>query len=56
MQLGQVEDLLLTVNGAHFQSYHMGDLYFAVLGKAGEALPWTELRVVVQELQKQTVA
>lgn len=56
MQLGQVEDLLLTVNGAHFQSYHMGDLYFAVLGKAGEALPWTELHVVVQELQKQTVA
>jgi predicted regulator of Ras-like GTPase activity (Roadblock/LC7/MglB family) len=56
MELGQVEDLLLTVNGAHFQSYHMGDLYFAVLGKAGEALPWTELQVVVQELQKQTVA
>ncbi|HEV7406318.1 MAG TPA: hypothetical protein VGO11_25440 [Chthoniobacteraceae bacterium] len=56
MQLGQVEDLLLTVNGAHFQSYHMGDLYFAVLGKAGEALPWNELQVVVQELQKQTVA
>lgn len=56
MDLGQVEDLLLTINGAHFQSYHMGDLYFAVLGKAGEALPWNELQVVVQELQKQTVA
>jgi predicted regulator of Ras-like GTPase activity (Roadblock/LC7/MglB family) len=56
MQLGEVEDLLLTVNGAHFQSYHMGDLYFAVLGKAGEALPWAELQAVVQELQKQTVA
>lgn len=56
MDLGQVEDLLMTVNGAHFQTYHMGDLYFAVLGKAGEALPWTELHEIVQELQKQTVA
>jgi predicted regulator of Ras-like GTPase activity (Roadblock/LC7/MglB family) len=53
MQLGEVEDVLLTTNGAHFQGYRMGEVYFAVLGIAGEALPWDALRLVVHELQTQ---
>lgn len=53
MQLGEVEDVLLTTNGAHFQGYRMGEVYFAVLGIAGEALPWDAIRQVVHELQTQ---
>ena len=56
MQIGEVEDLLLTVNGAHFQGYHMGEIYFAVLGQPGQALPWQELREMVHELQTQAPA
>ncbi len=53
MKLGVVEDLLFTSNGAHFQIYRLGDVYFAVLGQPGEALPWDGLRLVVAELVRQ---
>jgi predicted regulator of Ras-like GTPase activity (Roadblock/LC7/MglB family) len=53
MKLGQVEDILVTTNGSHFQAYRLGELYFAVLGRQGEALPWEALRLVVQELAAQ---
>jgi predicted regulator of Ras-like GTPase activity (Roadblock/LC7/MglB family) len=54
MKLGEVDDLLFTTHGAHCQIYRVGYVYFAVLGKPGEALPWTHLRLVVDELKRHT--
>jgi predicted regulator of Ras-like GTPase activity (Roadblock/LC7/MglB family) len=54
MKLGEVDDLLFTTRGAHCQIYRLGFVYFAVLGKPGESLPWHELRFIAEELAKQT--
>ncbi len=54
MKLGEVDDLLFTTHGAHCQIYRLGYIYFAVVGKPGESLPWLELRLVVEELARQT--
>ncbi|MEA3206962.1 MAG: hypothetical protein QOE70_19 [Chthoniobacter sp.] len=54
MKLGEVDDLLFTTRGAHCQIYRLGYVYFAVLGKPGEALPWPEIRLISDELVKQT--
>jgi predicted regulator of Ras-like GTPase activity (Roadblock/LC7/MglB family) len=54
MKLGEVDDLLFTTHGAHCQIYRLGFVYFAVLGKPGETLPWPELRLVADELARQT--
>jgi predicted regulator of Ras-like GTPase activity (Roadblock/LC7/MglB family) len=54
MRLGDVDDLLFTTHGAHCQIYRLGYIYFAVLGKAGESLPWHELRLITEELARQT--
>jgi predicted regulator of Ras-like GTPase activity (Roadblock/LC7/MglB family) len=54
MRLGEVDDLLFTTHGAHCQIYRLGYIYFAVLGKAGEPLPWHELRLITEELARQT--
>jgi predicted regulator of Ras-like GTPase activity (Roadblock/LC7/MglB family) len=54
MKLGDVDDLLFTTHGAHCQIYRLGYVYLAVLGKPGESLPWHELRLISEELAKQT--
>jgi predicted regulator of Ras-like GTPase activity (Roadblock/LC7/MglB family) len=54
MKLGDVDDLLFTTHGAHCQIYRLGYVYFAVLGQPGEPLPWTALRLVADELARQT--
>jgi hypothetical protein len=56
MKLSAVDDILMTTNGAHFQAYRMGQVYFAVLGQQGGALPWESLRIVMEELAKQSPA
>ena len=55
MKLGEVDDLLFTTHGAHCQIYRLGFIYFAVLGKPAESLPWHELRIIADELAKQTI-
>ena len=54
MKLGEVDDLLFTTHGAHCQVYRLGFVYFAVLGRPGESLPWHELRLISEELARQT--
>ena len=54
MKLGEVDDLLFTTHGAHCQIYRLGYVYLAILGKPGEALPWHELRLISEELARQT--
>lgn len=54
MKLGEVDDLLFTTHGAHCQIYRLGYVYLAVLGKPGESLPWHELRLISDELARQT--
>lgn len=54
MKLGDVDDLLFTTHGAHCQIYRLGYVYLAVLGKPGESLPWHELRLISDELARQT--
>jgi predicted regulator of Ras-like GTPase activity (Roadblock/LC7/MglB family) len=54
MKLGNVDDLLFTTHGAHCQIYRLGYVYFAVLGKPGESLPWLELRLIAEELARHT--
>jgi predicted regulator of Ras-like GTPase activity (Roadblock/LC7/MglB family) len=50
MKLGAVEDILFTSAGSLFQIYRLGEVYFAVLGKPGEKLPWESLRLIAEEL------
>ena len=50
MKLGAVEDVLFTTNGAHFKIFRLGELYYAILGKAGESLPWDDLRCIAEGL------
>ena len=54
MNLGEVDDVLLSMNGAHLQAWRMGEVYLAVLGLPGAALPWEALQLVVQELKAQS--
>ncbi len=54
MKLGEVDDMLFTTHGAHCQIYRLGFVYLAVLGKPGESLPWQELRLISEELARQT--
>lgn len=54
MRLGEVDDLLFTTHGAHCQIYRLGYVYLAILGQPGEALPWHELRLISEELARQT--
>lgn len=53
MKLGDVDDLLFTTRGAHCMIYRLGAIYFAVLGKPGESLPWSALRLVADELSRE---
>ncbi|MHA3772005.1 hypothetical protein ACXR0O_10755 [Verrucomicrobiota bacterium sgz303538] len=50
MKLGAVENILFTANGSPFQIFRLGEVYFAVLGKPGETLPWENLRLIAEEL------
>lgn len=50
MQLGKVEDILFTAEGALVQIYRLGEVYLAVFGKRGEKLPWESLRLIAEEL------
>jgi predicted regulator of Ras-like GTPase activity (Roadblock/LC7/MglB family) len=54
MKLGEVDELLFTMQNAHFQAYKLGDVYLGVLGKSGEALPWEGLRLIADQLVRQT--
>ncbi len=53
MGLGEIGDLLTTTNGAQLQVHRFGEVYFAILGKTGEALPWEQIGPVVAELASQ---
>ena len=52
MKLGELDDLLFSTHGAHMQIFRLGYVFFAVLGKPGEALPWHELNLISQELAR----
>ena len=54
MKLGEIDDILLCSQGAYFQAFHAGQVFFAVLGKQGESLPWHALRLMAEELLQQT--
>ncbi len=54
MKLGEIDDLLMSTHGAYFQIFRLGYVFFAVLGKPGESLPWHALRIVAEELARQT--
>ena len=53
MGLGEVGDLLTTTDGAQLQVHRFGEVYFAILGKTGETLPWGQIGPVVAELASQ---
>jgi predicted regulator of Ras-like GTPase activity (Roadblock/LC7/MglB family) len=54
MKLGEIDDILLSSQGAYFQAFRAGQVFFAVLGKHGESLPWHALRLMAEELLQQT--
>lgn len=54
MKLGEVDDVLMCTHGSYFQIFRLGYVFFAVLGKQGETLPWHDLRLVAEELARQT--
>jgi predicted regulator of Ras-like GTPase activity (Roadblock/LC7/MglB family) len=54
MRLGEIDDVLLSSQGAYFQAFRAGQVFFAVLGKQGQALPWHALRLMADDLLQQT--
>jgi predicted regulator of Ras-like GTPase activity (Roadblock/LC7/MglB family) len=54
MKVGEIDEILLSSGGAYFQAFHSGQIFFAVLGKQGESLPWHALRLMAEELLQQT--
>lgn len=54
MKLGEIEEVLLSTRGAHFQAFRAGQVFFAVLGKKGKTLPAPALRLIAAELLAQT--
>ncbi len=53
MKLGNVDELHFTTTEAHFQTFKLGEVYLAVLGKIGEPLPSASLRLIADHLAKQ---
>jgi len=54
MKLGEIDELLFTMHNAHFQAYRLGEVYLGILGKPGESLPWEGLRLIADQLARQT--
>ena len=52
MQLGEVGELLLQTSGAQCKIFRLGEVFFATLGRAGEALPLADLQLCAHELNK----
>jgi predicted regulator of Ras-like GTPase activity (Roadblock/LC7/MglB family) len=54
MKLGEIDEMLFSTNGAQFQLFRLGYVFFAVLGESGAALPGREIRLIADELARQT--
>jgi predicted regulator of Ras-like GTPase activity (Roadblock/LC7/MglB family) len=54
MKLGEIDEVLLSAQGAYFQAFRAGQVFFAVLGKPGQTLPWHALRLMADDLLQQT--
>jgi predicted regulator of Ras-like GTPase activity (Roadblock/LC7/MglB family) len=50
MKLGVIEDLVLNAQGRQCQLFRIGQIYFGVLAKPDETLPWHELRLCADAL------
>ncbi len=53
MSLGDLENLTFTAGGVPWQVIKAGNVYFAALGRAGEALPAAQLNAIAAELGRQ---
>ncbi len=54
MNLGDLNGLTFTVNNVPWQLCKTGNLYFAVVGRAGESLPTAQLNPIAAEIGRQT--
>ena len=52
MKLGEVDELAISARGAQCQLFRLGEVLFAVVGKAGEKLPAESLRLCANQLKK----
>ncbi len=52
MKLGEVDELSFSARGAQCQSFRLGEVLFATVGKAGETLPTEALRLCANQLKK----
>jgi predicted regulator of Ras-like GTPase activity (Roadblock/LC7/MglB family) len=50
MKLGTVNDLVLNADGRQCQLFRIGQIFFGVLAKPNETLPWHELRLCANSL------
>lgn len=53
--LGGLQSMVLHVEGGCWQVFKQPNIYFAVCGKTGEAMPLNLLTQIAAELSKQTV-
>ena len=54
MNLGELNGLTLTVDNVPWQICKAGNLYFAVVGRAGESLPSAQLNPIAADIGRQT--
>ena len=54
MKLGEIDEVLLSTNGAQLQLFRLGYVFFAVLSEPGATLPSREMRLIADELARQT--
>ena len=52
MKLGEVDELAFSARGAQCQSFRLGEVLFATVGKVGEQLPTEALRLCANQLKK----
>ena len=54
IQLGEPSSIEVRVGGVPFAIFKSGNIYFAVLGRAGESLPEAQLQIIATQLGRQS--
>jgi predicted regulator of Ras-like GTPase activity (Roadblock/LC7/MglB family) len=55
LKLGDLSSVMLVMDNSPWIIFRTGKVYFAVVGKAGEALPLPQLTAIVADIKRQNL-
>jgi predicted regulator of Ras-like GTPase activity (Roadblock/LC7/MglB family) len=55
LKLGELSSVMLVMDNCPWIIFRTGKVYFAVVGKAGEALPLPQLTAIVADIKRQNL-